>query len=170
MGYRSQKGIAIFELVLVLPILFLFSFGTFEFARFLRQMQFASFLSRELARVGYQECASDHSAVNSDSFDPQVCLEMVVRELNQRTESVLPGAELILSIYNLDSMTVTRDGIGGEGEQKSKISLAIASDKQTDIGKMLSEYETVVIGEVYLPHIVFVRYIPGMVQFEERFV
>ncbi len=67
---KSTKGVAILELVIILPLLVLVVLVGIDYSRALQRMQIAAALSREAASIGYREFVADPAG------DPTRSLQM----------------------------------------------------------------------------------------------
>lgn len=80
------------ELALVLPVLLSIIFGCLELAKIFKLEQVLSSMSREGANAAFRGCAPTTS--------PSSCLSDVYASVTSYGNSILPGAELVLSIYD----------------------------------------------------------------------
>lgn len=96
---RSARGTCYVELALTVPLLLCLSFGTLELSNLFRAQQILSSICREGANAAFRECAS--------APDVNVCLAQSWNKVQGFASTVTPGAELVLSVYQLDSSSGT---------------------------------------------------------------
>ena len=102
---RSEGGNATVELALVLPVLFLLGMASLDLSRTHAVHQTLSTLTREAANSVFREC--------SELTTPSPCIAGFQSELAAQASTMIPGAQLIISIYKYDPITrrVTRQAI-----------------------------------------------------------
>ncbi len=83
----STAGNALVELAIVLPILFLILFATYETVAFLRNKQLAQVASREGAVRAYRKCSNFRDPSTTQLAQLQLCFGKVADEIRR-----LPGA------------------------------------------------------------------------------
>ena len=93
--FKSSLGTCYIELALTVPVLLCLSFGTLELANLFRSQQILSSICREGANAAFRECSS--------APDMNTCLTQVWNKVQGFASNVLPGSELVLSVYEFDS-------------------------------------------------------------------
>lgn len=93
---QKQHGAALIELSLVVGALLTIFFGGIATSQFLRVSEILSELSKQAANSTFRECISVTTVDDS-------CVENVALRLNTYAETVLPGSEVIISVYSYDS-------------------------------------------------------------------
>ncbi|RIL10103.1 MAG: hypothetical protein DCC75_05085 [Proteobacteria bacterium] len=110
-GHRSLEAgdrAAVFvELAMITPVFMMLVLMAVEFTMWLRSHQIMSTLSSASVNSAFRDCAS--------LSNPQSCLNQVLLNTASQVENSLPGAEVVLSIYdyNAGSGTVSRAAISG---------------------------------------------------------
>ena len=108
----SIQGSALLELMLVLPLVFLFGFAGIEFSRMFRTYEAMSTISREAARLSFLKC---ESAANFDSC--MTTSDGVFSKIKSFADAALPGSEVMITAYDLDAGSlIVRHGIVGIDE------------------------------------------------------
>lgn len=181
----EERGHAILELAIVLPVLFLLAMASLELAALLKYHQAGSALSREIASIAYRDCVADTTVVGDSFFDPQLCMDkLFTGKLKTRLEKAAPGAKFIVSLYNYDGTTVSRDGFkefinlkntssssatptGNSKFSKSEFTsdLSNTKSKRKYLTRSLALYGTLVVGEVYIPYTGLAAMVPIFVPF-----
>ncbi len=93
----GSRGAAMLELALITPVIFALSFGTFELAKVQRTQQMMSYISSEAVRLVFQRC----TAYGAPSL--QACVNQTALDINSQAATALPGAEVVLSVYQFNS-------------------------------------------------------------------
>ncbi len=112
----ESLGTCYVELALTIPVLLFLAFGTLELSNLFRTQQVISGLCREGANAAFRKCANE-----PDMDTINACLENEVMDkgdnqgLRQFINTVLPGAEIVLSVYKYDSATQTVSLMGVNG-------------------------------------------------------
>ena len=170
LSFADERGVAIYEFALILPIVCLFAFMGLEFSRALRYSQLASSLSREAASVVYRDCT------NRSVPDTMSCLTAAQQSLQLFGSKLIPGSQLVLSVYDWDSTSgpvrVRRLGIGPvtaatgyPGVHQTKYSVTggtmitgiqgtlVGSGIAGDISsQLLEKHRVIVISEAFIPY------------------
>lgn len=161
MNLNNEQGNAFIELAFCLPIVLFVVFASLEAASALRYHEVTFTLSRELASTAFRTCAVDSAAYGSSKFNPQTCIEQEVRPgFRRRVDKVLPNAEFIVSVYTYESSTssIQSAQAADRAPQSSFVSRHSAASmageiaKESELGKSLKKYGTLVVAEVSLPH------------------
>lgn len=92
---RNERGIALVELALVVPVLFFIILAAVEYGMLLKKYEQLSHISREAANSAFRECATQAT--------PQACIDTVTARSTQAAQVLVPGAAVILSLYRYDS-------------------------------------------------------------------
>ena len=175
---ENERGSAITECAIILPLLLGFALAGLELSRSLRYSQLASTLSREIGSVAYRECGS------MSVRDTRTCLQGVFNSFNTFGQSLVPGTMLAVSVYEYDPVTskVRRVGIapisaatpatpnlpsrfkvpGGltvDGVAGSSEGLTIAGAITPQV---LIDHRVIVIGEALVPFKPIVGSVPGV--------
>lgn len=157
------------EFAMVIPLILAFSFAGIEFCRSLRYSQLASSLSREGASIAYRECGS------MSASDTASCLQGLQSSIQQFGTTLIPGTQLILSVYQYDdvagageysrvgiSPVSATDGTSGITQTRYTIPLGVPIDGVAGSLRgssmsgnidptILKKHRTMVISEVYVP-------------------
>lgn len=91
---RTEGGNATVELALILPVLFLLGMASLDLSRTHAVHQTLSTLTREAANSVFREC--------SELTTPGPCIASLQGEIAAQTNTMIPGAQLIVSIYKYD--------------------------------------------------------------------
>ena len=110
---QNSHGSVLVELALILPLMLSLTFGSFEIAKLIRFQQTLSVVSREGANAAFRECST--STTPSSCLDAPNTPNDVWGRINRYQNTVIPGAEIILSIYRYDSATLTISLVGQTG-------------------------------------------------------
>lgn len=89
----NQRGGAILEFSLVVPLLLSLSFAGFEFSRSLKILQIGSTLSREAANLAFRRCAVETGTALTS------CLQGTANGIVNFSRITLPNVSIILSVY-----------------------------------------------------------------------
>jgi Flp pilus assembly protein TadG len=90
------------ELALVIPFLIIVVLAAFDFSGLFRNYQKLSMISRESANVAFRDCLSQVS--NSDI---ESCVAASHLKISTQLGAALPGVELLISLYELNTSTAT---------------------------------------------------------------
>ena len=144
---KEQKGVALIELALILPLIALLVFTGLEFSRSLKHIQLAAALSREVASLALRECISD-----SDERVPY-CLEIIQADIEEFGSRLISDTELIVSIYRYHREDNNFKRVGSAGGSKYASRFEEEEEGLTDsLHVSLTGAETVIaIGEAYVP-------------------
>lgn len=91
---RDERGIVLLELAIALPIFVLLFLFSSEYVRALQAQQSLAVLSREAANAAFRDCI--------ELDDMEECLDYVYENMTTSAQAVLPGAELLITIYTYD--------------------------------------------------------------------
>ena len=98
----SERGLAIIELALIMPLFVAVALVGLEISRALSYSQAAVSLSREAASRAFRKCGSDWSADTANAakmLKVRNCLEKQEAALEQFANRAFPGTEVILTIF-----------------------------------------------------------------------
>ncbi len=175
---KEQRGSAITEFAIVLPLLLGFALAGLELSRSLRYTQLASTLSREIGSVAYRECTS------MSARDTRTCLQGVYDRFITFGQSLVPGTLLAVSAYEYDKDTgeIRRVGIAplaaatpGATDNPSRFTVPNGVPINGVAGSLtgnaiagaitqqvLQDHRVVVIGEALVPFRPIVGSVPGV--------
>lgn len=177
---EDEKGIAMLEFVVILPLLLGLSIAALELSRSLRHAQLASTLSREVASIAYRECT------NLPPPETMSCLEQIATPLTDFAQRLIPNSLVIVSVYALDDSSGVEvlqrrgifplqasDGTVGVSQTKNSITNGVAMDgvQGSQQGTTFSgvveeewvrEHRMVVIGEAYVPFVPVLPFAGGL--------
>ena len=115
----GERGIGLVEFAFIIPIILTIAFTGLEFSRYMKTTQILGLATKQAANVSFRECRS-LSAIESVPGDQTTstlwgCLAPASTSLQDYLTSALPGAELVVSVYDYDAVTntVTRVAITG---------------------------------------------------------
>ncbi|MCB0330527.1 MAG: pilus assembly protein [Bdellovibrionales bacterium] len=98
---ENDGGIAFLELAIVLPLLLLLFFGTFEFGHVMKAHQMASIVSRETANAGFRYCAYENDPIKRDN-----CISLIVAtDIAPFLSGPLPNTSVVIKVYERDDVT-----------------------------------------------------------------
>ena len=147
--HPQNRGTAILELALVVPLLFACCFFALELSRELGEIQVATSLSRELGSLAYRECSNNGSLMNNSSgANTQICLQQILNRFQAQFVGLAPEAQYVLSIYTLDSGTLSRPGFAQTHSERTGKYSPLLGFPPLDA---LQHYEMLIISEVFLP-------------------
>jgi hypothetical protein len=93
-----ERGIALVEFAIIVPVLFAIIFGGIELARALRVQKMVSTMSREVANIAFREC--------TPALEPvQACLENVVERVVPLSSPGMSEVIVIVSVYRVNPVT-----------------------------------------------------------------
>jgi TadE-like protein len=103
------SGSAIIELAIVIPIIFILGYLCLDYTRIFLAYEAMSSISRESARMASQQCET--------AVDFNACLNSnnIWTSVQTFANSTLPGAEVIISAYNLTTNTPAIESAGTTG-------------------------------------------------------
>lgn len=166
----NEQGVAMLEVAILLPLVFLFVFGGLEYSRTLERSQWVSQLSREVANVTYRECAASTGPVLNACIRTKVLIP-----LTSQAHTLAPGTEFVVAVFSYDENdgSVTEEGIEGSQTYTGKFRDAgftvqqLTSQAQAQTtgtpGMALRENRLIVVSTAYSPMQTFVRRIaPGI--------
>ena len=160
----SERGNAILELALVLPVIAAIALGGLEYSRALKWMQISATLSRESASIAYRDCSMMRDDANI--LGPQyltICLQRVRSTVAQQVQESAPNAMIILSLYDFDGVIEQEALVGGNATFSSKYDpVSMNNDINGHLSQTVVENDFIVISEVYLP---YKPIVPGLAEF-----
>ncbi len=128
---HSSRGSTFVEFALVFPVILGMMLAGFELVRGIQLTQTLSSISREAANAAHRRCAS------SDVADVSACLTTVYSELKTFTDSAASGAEVVISIFERDTIDpsiVSRTALAG-------VSGSIETPGATPVGNFVSRVD-----------------------------
>lgn len=96
---RTETGTGMLEFALVLPMLLLFIYGSFEVARSVMDYEFVASVSREAANAAYRDCPATGSGVIT-------CLQEVATRIEDSIKSATGNNEVVVALQVFDTSTV----------------------------------------------------------------
>ena len=172
-----EQGVALLEMIVVLPFLFLIFFSVFELGRLIQRDVGLTYFSREIAKTAFRECRSyleeGAQLIPPDFTELNNCIQnRVVQDAKTTGEKMFPGVKIIVSAYeapldtttNIRGATVLRSRFDAStsndlGTHASKFSDAQIEDKHRDSIEALG---VLMVAEMYIKHKVL---FPGIVSF-----
>ena len=144
----SEAGNVIVEFAIIVPVILIIAFGALDISRAMRVKQIAQTLSRESASLAYRDCSVDTGTTTTD------CLDLVQQRMTNRAGALLPGSEIILSLYSYDPVggNITQYGPTGG---TSKYTLTRLNSAGDNVGTMIRAQREVVIAEIHAPYTSF---------------
>lgn len=163
----SCSGHILLEATLIIPIIITIAFAGIEFTRSMRHAKIAMSLSREAANLVFREC-SDRFSLNNTQ-----CLRSKQLELDGFAESLVPGAEVIVTVYITQE---TKPGTSialpelraRQPQQPSANSNPQFVTRLNAPPTFLSDEHTVVIAEAYVPYSPLISGISGFFRFNPQ--
>lgn len=159
----DEKGVAMVELALSIPLLFFMVFGALEYSRSFKQMQISATLSREAASVAYRNCGGDEEGPRI-----QGCIFDVQTRMTAYAKSLVPDSQVIISIYNRDTSAsapkrlhmspINAVPYKGTVSFASKFSAGSSKIIGVPDDNAINDHKRVVIAEAFVP---FDAIIPG---------
>ncbi len=165
---NDEKGNAILEFAIVLPLIFALFLATVEFTRIFRVKEMMSLATREAAHLAFRECFDSQGSlcnIGGDDINKiDACLDYFAGQVKASIDTRLPDITLTLSIYAFDTPdpldptlgTIQRVGITteptnppsyGQGtETKSKFTPARVTAQYRDI---IKKQQLLVFAEIY---------------------
>ncbi len=137
----TQKGQAILELAMVLPVLIIIGFTGIEFSQALRTKQLSRTLSREAASMAYRDCSLSSGVRTVD------CLNQVRASVMQ-SASLRPGTNVVLTMYE-SSPNINRFGPTGGS---SRFSMGDLNTSGNSVGDLIRSQKVAVVAEVEVRH------------------
>ena len=154
-GSGCERGNAIVEFALILPLIIMLFIATVEFTRTFRAKEMMAQASRELAHVVYRECFDSNGALcnlSPANNQTDLCLSYYKDNFTRRIEQHLPGIELSVSMYSYDAASSTVEQVGLSRAMGS----AAQSATRFSVPRISAEFrpeieaqELLVIGEVF---------------------
>jgi Flp pilus assembly pilin Flp len=116
---RAELGATMIEFAMIIPVIMLVLVGSLEFTRMLRVYHLAASLSREVANIAMRQCMRAQDAATL-----QACLTddivdgrpNAVKQLQQYGEQLLPGTEVLITVYKYETSDDVTPGAGLAGE------------------------------------------------------
>ncbi len=99
---RSPVGGGLAEFAILIPLVLCLAVASINLIRMVQVKQLLSSVSREGANAAYRTCAKSSGSARTS------CLEALEAELTAYAQSAIPGAEIILSIYQRDTLNPTQ--------------------------------------------------------------
>lgn len=137
----SSSGTALTELAILLPIISLVGMISIDIANIFSINQRLNMISRESANFISRDCIT--------------LADYCLSEITNQAAIVLPGSELVISVYQIDGASViTRSGVyPSTGQTASgKITKYNPSTIAANVTSLNSLNKTVVISEVFYKH------------------
>jgi len=152
----DEAGAALLELAISIPLLLGLIFGALEYSRSFKQLQISAALSREAASVAYRECGGDgETAVE--------CLDLAQDNFQRYAESLAPGSEVIISMYQRPTITsspaLLHSSPAAPISHTSRFSAGGSEILGIPNDGLISDHRRLVIAEVWLP---FQAIVPGI--------
>ncbi len=144
---EGERGTAIVEFCLVIPLIILFAFAGLEYSRMVRETQIASSLAHVFADVAYRDCAAER---NGAKFDASDCLQLVHQRLRAQWQGLAGASEVVVSMYRFDGV-VSLEAQVVAGSQPSAYSVAKLNLPNSSVGDITRSQEVIIIAEVFLP-------------------
>lgn len=144
----SERGVAIIELAIVLPMLILLFFGAIELVRALQMQERMTVLTKEAANIMFRDCLELDEPALTQAAGADACMNKALADIDNASRFVMPGALWILSLYDKDSAT--------PGNLKARVSSAGAPASRFDTnpvpnGLLLSQGK-IVTAEVFFTY------------------
>lgn len=168
---NNQRGVAIMEFAILLPLLAMISIASLELVRTSGALKVAVQMSREAANIAFRDCIGVGEPTNAE--DRQLLLtclnerRAVTNTFNQSWGR--PGIEVLLSYYEVVEKNgvpvVEYWGTSSSGVYPTKFD---ASKLLTEITKLPGE--RIVVAEVYVPHRAIVPGIAGLFHYDPDFL
>ena len=143
--FTSDEGNLIVEFAIIVPVILLIAFGALDISRAMRVKQIAQTLSRESASLAYRDCSVQPGTTTTD------CLDLVQQRMNTRSGMVLPGSQIVLTLYSYDPVAGNITQYGPSGGT-SKYSLSRLNTIGDNVGNMVRAQREVVIAEINAPY------------------
>ncbi len=146
----SERGMALVELAITLPIITIFLFAGTEFSRSFRTRQIAAALSKELANDVLRECAGiqTNSAL-------QTCLNQYQDSIKAIGQVLVPNTVVYVSIMKMNGASATRTSSSDyttAGTFPSKYSVSGNTIVGMDDPNLIQTTRINVIAEAYVPY------------------
>lgn len=152
----GMRGLAMAELIMVVPVLFVILGGAFEFSRYLRASQSLSGVSR----LGANYVARDCSEYGEQS-DLTVCMQTATDQMVAIQSETLIDLTVILSVFKLDETTglpvlASRTSASSAGNNRTITSHYDLQDFAPDLRlrEILNAKKTLIVSEAqsgYVP-------------------
>ncbi len=94
--FRGERGGALLELALLLPVLILIGYCAVEVSRAFQRFEAASTIAREAAKIGMKQCELRPVATVQD------CINGVYATMATFATAALPGAEVAIQVWDYD--------------------------------------------------------------------
>lgn len=186
----TDRGVAIIELLICLPVLLILVFVGSDIAIALNKYQIALSLSKDLATIVYRECVIDinsyqYSSMRTDGYysellgPPECVKKLNDSKMKTAVAKISSDAGYALSMYNWRSFprSPLRTAIALHNVPASRYSInnfrqgpSADTDVSGNTSKLLKDYEVVVIAEVFIPHQTLFPGIMNSLHFKDNMV
>ncbi len=161
--FKNQKGNSLLELAIVLPILITLIYGGIEVSRSLSVMQKLTSLSREAASISYRECTLLAPETS------RACVVNIVTHLGNDIQAVLPGAQLVVSIYRKDKVTPAfvrhfTAPVSSDAAYTTRFPETGSASLTVKANSILTHpyhFEELAVAEVFYQHSAILNFVPG---------
>ncbi len=141
----QESGAVLLEFTLILPVVLMIIFAGIEYTRSLRGLQFTTTISRESASIAFRECSADLPAKISG------CLDLVRDRMEDFASEVEPGTEVILSLYENSSGTVSKLAESKRVDSNYTSRFSEDSESFTGASEILTSHKRLVVAETFVP-------------------
>lgn len=170
---NNERGVAMIELMLMLPIVLMFAFVSLEISRYLKTDMELSFVAKEISKHVFRDCEGRLKDYQNSGDDEErdlldTCLENVASDYKTYwVKDVFPDTKILISVYsshpNLLSGTTPAEVVmriverRGRGIQtfQSRFTDELVIEQYLDL---VQSTESIFIIEVYVPNR---PYLPG---------
>ena len=170
---RNPSGQVLIEIVMALPIFFVFIYGIAEFSNLLVQAQRVSSLSREAANAAYRDCNDRVDVKKADDAEAKIklnkCVSDEVNQINDGANNghLLPnfaaGGTVIASLYAFDPVNkvpvLMSQESAGEGGGSSRF-----DEHNTDLAAITANLGIVGVGEAIYTYHPLIPHLQGFLQ------
>ncbi len=126
---RSEAGLAVAELAIIIPFVFVLAVGSLDVHDSLRRHQFMSVIAREVGNMVYRECISASNGSQMNDCLAQRANDDVLVHVGG-SAGLLPGTEIIVKVYRVNfsgtapSQTAQAPALAGQySSSAAKVSL-----------------------------------------------
>jgi hypothetical protein len=159
---RTNRGMALAELAMVLPLLVLIFAGTVEYSRMFSAKEIMALAAREAANKAFRECFDTQQSMCTNSQTRlDACLNYYAGEIFEVVKKVLPSVTLTVSMYTLDQKTGFPNRIGITFDPANNNSTETRFDSaivEGNLKQVLQKQNVVVISEVFYDFPVLFRF------------
>ena len=153
----DEKGHALVELAIVLPILVIVSFIGIEMSRSIQFSTASVTFSREIASLAFRNCAGETLTSADAMVRTQLCIEAERARIEAVAREAFPGTELIVSFIAYDDTTSKFNLVSAQGVSPAHTStIAVGLGGSTVNGGLdndvIKKHKLVVVGEAYVPY------------------